>query len=152
MCCRFIRQFLSYLNSVLFALIFIPNLSFAWGESFFHQFREVFNRGIHGFGYSNSVVATSGVGVLFRRESTIHQGKLGHFCVPGFSLISTDAGVSGGLSGVRTLGCSSNQVYAGKFLTLGLNLSAELLGLPAGAGISYSIGIRLSDFLQELKS
>ena len=104
---------------------------------------------LHGVGLSFTPKASIGIGGQINFEAVIHDGKLGFFCAPGIQ-VETDVGVSASVGHIKTLGCSTNQEYAGKFFTLSAGLSGETLGLPVSIGGSYSIALGLKEILSEL--
>lgn len=104
---------------------------------------------LHGKGVSISGLAYAGAGVGINHEAIIHNGELALFCAPGV-LVKSDVGIGLDFSAIQTLGCKDHADYRGKFFTLDFGGSAEMFGLPLSAGISYSLGIDVSNFLKTL--
>jgi hypothetical protein len=104
---------------------------------------------MHGKGVSLTGQAFAGAGVGISYEAIIHQKELALFCAPGVYLKS-DVGVGVDFSAIQTLGCKSHDHYKGKFFSLELGASAEMFGLPLAAGLSYSLGVDLTNYLKTL--
>lgn len=92
-----------------------------------------------------SAEAFVGVGVSKMVEFAVHEKNIGVFCAPGVSA-RTDIGVGIDLSVGKTLSCKSNDHYSGGFLGAFAGVSAEALGVPAGAAASYNIGVNYPKF------
>jgi hypothetical protein len=114
-----------------------------------YQFQENSLDAIHGFGMSLTGSAFAGLGVEIRHEAVIHDGIMAVFCAPGLEVI-TDVGLALELSLVKTLGCKDNAHYKGKFLSMSFGASAETLGLPVSGSISYSLGVNLTKYLDDM--
>lgn len=104
---------------------------------------------LHGFGLSLTGSAFAGLGVEIRHEAVIHDGIMAVFCAPGLEVI-TDVGIALELSLVKTLGCRDNAHYKGKFLSMSFGASAETLGLPVAGSVSYSLGVNLTKYLDQM--
>jgi hypothetical protein len=100
-----------------------------------------------GFGLSGTAVGIAGLDV--RMEGIIHSGELAIFCAPGVTFQTTVA-VGAAANLIQSLGCKTNADYQGRFLTVGLELSGELIGLPASVGAGISIGTDMTAFLNGL--
>lgn len=81
-----------------------------------------------------------GVGRGWAAEFAVHQNKLGFFCSPSWSL-QTDVGFEADASVSRSLSCSDNNAFAGEDISFGASISGELIGLPVGLGLSYSMSV-----------
>lgn len=110
---------------------------------------ELAIKALHGTGVAVTPKASAGFGVQANFEAIIHDGKMGFFCAPGIQA-ETDVGVSLTLDVIKTFGCSDNDEYSGKFLSVAAGVSGELIGLPFSIGGSYSIGMKLRELLREL--
>lgn len=114
-----------------------------------YQIQESSLNALHGFGLSLTGSAFAGLGVEIRHEAVIHDGIMAVFCAPGLEVI-TDVGIALELSLVKTLGCMNNAHYKGKFLSMSFGASAETLGLPVSGSVSYSLGVNLTKYLQNM--
>lgn len=91
-----------------------------------------------GIAVEGSVYA--GVGRGWAAEFAVHQNKLGFFCSPSWSF-QTDVGFEADVGVSRSLSCSDNEAYAGDDVSFGASMSGELIGLPVGLSLSYSMSI-----------
>jgi hypothetical protein len=104
---------------------------------------------LHGKGVSITGQAFAGVGIGITHEAIIHQKQLALFCAPG-AYLKSDVGIGVDFSAIQTLGCKSHNHYKGKFFSLELGVSAEMFGLPVSAGLTYSLGVDITNFLKIL--
>lgn len=81
-----------------------------------------------------------GVGRGWAAEFVVHQNKLGFFCSPSWAL-QTDVGVEADFAVSRTLSCADNKAFGGQDISFSASISGELIGLPVGLGLSYSLSV-----------
>lgn len=124
------------------------------GEKFFNsatnatKFSSKLLNGL-GIGFSGSAVL--GLGGTIHHEAIVHNNQLALFCAPGI-MAKTDISATADISLIKTLGCESNKDYRGKFLTFDAGISGTWAGVPVSAGLSYSLGMDVSNFLKILRA
>jgi len=114
------------------------------------QISKTFKKVTHGNGMGVHGAAYFGVGVNWLAEVILHNGKLALFCAPGMSM-QPSIGASIGVVGVHTLSCKDNQAYNGGFLTAAGGFNTSQAGLPFSLQMSYSLGLDIKLFIQDLK-
>lgn len=100
-----------------------------------------------GIAVEGSVYA--GFGRAWAAEFVVHQNQLGFFCSPSWEL-QTDVGVEADIAVSRTLSCADNNAFAGQDITFSASISGELIGLPVGLGLSYSMSVNKEIFRQKI--
>ena len=119
----------------------------------FYKFIDVVKKSgrfFNSYGAGVSGEAYFGIGKSWMAEIIRHNDQLALFCAPGITG-KTDAGISAGLTALRSISCRSNAHYAGNFFSVSAGVSGELIGLPLGVGLNYSFGTDIKSFNNRLK-